>query len=690
MRAWLVAGPFPNAPDYEGKTYGLGTQWIGSEANAAPFEGKFLTHLRDAGIPEFWRLAATDHSELDFGSMLNGAKPGVAYAYACLVADHAMPAVISVIGAQTVRVLLNGKAVFEGGSGIRGASARIAAHLAKGPNRLLIKVVHTGGDWYQDVRVACQPGVHEQLDVYRTGAYAEPSDLRAIRAVRNKTGALDLDAAIAYDSSSRLASQWIDVFESDIPHPRALRSVIAEAARHVIAAQAKDANTISSALVKGTNMISLAFRQARAQAVAHYRHLGPLLKTNVAKEDYVRVSPGKRYFVHANGKPFVPIGFSPDTTTPDRHSWETLACFPCDPGYDPVKADAFFAKAADAGVDLLELPLDPDLYVQRRLHSLVKSGVDWGSPEHTKWIDTIMLLALKHRIKLLISVWDPYEGLPMNAKMLPSPSELPKEKQTWQAVIDRWGNSGAVMGWEIWPPLADALRPRSALIKDLKEVADFIRKTEKRRWGRTHLVTVAQGFEFKRQFIAEAKIEDFDRSVTGTYLKDAAGARAIRSDITEYAAPFHGSMPLLTLYVGSAYLPVPFDAAGWLELVSGDAGVISDDDRSEDLAGYLSLREFALHVDWSKLDSPKSEPFEATAPRRWMSSGFGNAKASILWAGGETLGDQIVLGPKAPIRAGRFKAYDCSAGKWIGEGTFRGSLAIPKGLKSVAWFTFAP
>lgn len=682
LRAWLVAGPFPNAPDDEGKTYGLATQWIGTEANARPVEGKYITRLRDPGIPEFWRLTATERDRLNFSDILNGEKPGVAYAYATLIAAHACTAVLLVEGAETVRVVLNGKRIFEGGSP-RGGSTRLATHLEKGANRLLVKVVHSKGGWYQKLKVLAQPGIFEQLDVYRTGAHAEPPDLQAVRAERNKSGALDVDAAVAYRAATRLASQWIEVFDKDVPHPRILRSVISEAARQVIAAQGRNADAITAALRRGANMVRLAFRQTREQAVARFKNPGPLMRTTVAREDYVRVSVGKRYLVHANGKPYVPIGMG-------LGMWNE-ALLSCDPGlssYQPEKADEFFQRASESGLTAISLE-----YIDWDPNSLSSDAVPGGgfdSPEHTKWVDTLILLALKHQVKLLVN------GRFYISRYTPAGAEqaahgfsrewLADEKQHWRAIVDRWGNSGAILAWEMDEPPDWTNIPAKSVANGLAEIADFIRKYEKRRWGRNHLIAIRI---WKDVSLVDAKFRahhfDFDLP-----LFDSNGSVPDPATST-VAAKFLESARLSAsrelvwrceTYDDSETTGV----AGWLALTCAGAGVLINSYPTDAaLPTYLSLREFSLHIDWKMLDSPKSAPIVPTAPVRWIATGFGNAKAAILWAGGPTLGDRVVLPAKAPIRSGRYKAYDCSAGRWIDEGSFRGFLPIPKGLKSVAW-----
>jgi hypothetical protein len=700
VEAWVVAGPFPNEPDENGHAVGLSTQWIGSEAAARPIEGRFITHLRDAGIPDFWRLAATNaRHELDFGKMLNGSSPGVAYAFTTLITAHSGPATLLIEGANVLRVLVDGKQVFQGGK-LGAASARVSVTLQKGANAVLVKAVHDSGEWSAKLSVVSRTGIYERLEVYRTGAHAEPADLRAVRAVRGKAGSLDLDAAVAYDSTTRYAAQWIDIFQPEVDRPKILQRIIGEAGRFVVTAERHDADQISVALKRATDLIRVALDHARTRVIASFQHPKPLMRVNVSKEDFARVGPGRRYFVHSNGKPLPIVGFTQPLTSGD-----TFACDPNNGAYDPDRTDAYFARVADSGVNVVRIAIDspetdPFQY---------KTGEI--SPEHMKWIDNIFLIALKHGLKLLVSAYDSPRDSPqtMGKRFLTTAAGQNAQKRRWRAVIDRWGNSGAVFGWEILDEGDEWRASASELANDISTVAGFVRRYERIRWGRNHLVTSSTYAAVPSGALGDVAFHNKALDFAETHLYAGSSrapldpwspARDVTSSLVQCIAETKNAMPYLDGENGPLDRPVAdalfdgeiFDSTAWSEFTAGSSGVglrrpyRNPDSLTDEMLGtLLSIRLFSIGVDWAKLSGAGSNNLTTEIPRRWTCSGFGTRKSAVLWAGGPVLGDRIVLDSRSPIRSGSFRAYDCDGKKWVGEGSFSGSLIIPEGLKSVAW-----
>ena len=684
--------------DENGKLNGLETEWIGSEPAANPREGGYLKFLRDPNVPDFWRLTVTDaRHELDFNRMLRGSSPGVAYAFSTLVSPHSGPSTLILESAETARVLLNGKVIFEGGAS-GPAPQRIPITLEKGANRLLLKAVHGTGSWRIRARLLSQIGVYEELQVYPTGIHAEPPDLRAIRAIRSKKGNLDLDAAIEYDSASRFASQWAERFHDVALKPSVLENVIGEAARFVVSSQSQDADQISVALKKATKLVSAALSRSRAQVVVAAQHPKPLLRTNVAKEDYIRVAEGHRYFAHANGHPFPVLGFTLTLDSPDLY-----ACNPVSTNYDPIRTDQYFAKLAKSGVNTLRIPLDaPGV-------DSFEDGSGKVSPEHMKWIDNLVLLAYKNGLKLLVSAYDSTRNLPSKAVTERMITIAGRESQIrrWKVMIDRWGSSGAVMGWEIFNEGDTAGGSPAQFVSALRQIATAVRTYEHSKWGRAHLLTSSTYSALPRGEIGDATFRNptLDFAETHLFVGDSRSpiqfwapaqqiANATAKCVVQTKSPYlDGELGPLDHPVADALSDSSgFANNAWMEFTSGASGAglrrpyrVPDAPTDGMLDSVSSLHAFSLGVDWTMLSRPGGRRLLATPPRGWITNGFFTDKEAILWAGGPVDGDRIALpGAQFPAK-GTYRAFDCISKRWIAKGSFNGSLPIPFGLRSVGF-----
>jgi mannan endo-1,4-beta-mannosidase len=157
------------------------------------------------------------------------------------------------------------------------------------------------------------------------------------------------------------------------------------------------AGETSKALAAANVQIEAGYNSARARFVKEFQNPQPLFATNVQKEDYVRVSPVGRYFVHADGSPFIPIGYNHNPDWP-----KFIECNPELPRYDPKVTERFFASLHKSGINLIRL------MIETPASGYLEDPIGTFRPEHVRWIDHIVTFARQYDIKLMITPWDTF------------------------------------------------------------------------------------------------------------------------------------------------------------------------------------------------------------------------------------------------------------------------------------------
>jgi hypothetical protein len=163
---WTVAGPLPNAAAVShGKNcfgyYKDYLQAAGGERRVMPTDQDRIVFDVDKQVA--WKQAFSDSSGLlDLIDIFTASKnaPGVAYAFCRLDADKDQKIVLKVRSNDGVRIWLNDTLIHDQhvGRTIEQAEDSVAANLQKGPNRLLVKVGQSGGDWGLLLRVVAANG----------------------------------------------------------------------------------------------------------------------------------------------------------------------------------------------------------------------------------------------------------------------------------------------------------------------------------------------------------------------------------------------------------------------------------------------------------------------------------------------------------------------------------------------------
>ena len=674
---WLVMGPLPNPGADLEHCEGFDKDYIG-ESGVKAVEGSK------------WRLAVADADKgLDFLPIFKTRKPAVAYAYATLVSAEPTSARLLLGSDDGVKVWVNGKLVHQSHEtrGVKRDEEAVDIRLNKGVNRLLFKVDQHFGGWGLIARIDAP--ATEVLDILPNA-----KDNSLVRSAIGKKGALDMGALSRYTSWLRKVETWKPWFRIGITEPKA-----------------KDLGSKADALEKQ-------FNAEWAALTKRLQNPGPLMQTNPSKEDYIRVAPGGRYFVHANGPAtagsrdafFTPIGYNHN---PD---WTGFSeCAVGKPGYDPVFADRFFKKLHGSGVNLVRMMVETP-----GGGNVIEKPLGTFLPEQVAWIDSIVKLARKYDIRLMVTPWDtfwmsnhwdsnPYNiknGGPVEKKVdfITKREAIEAEKKRLKFLIERWGNTGTIFAWELlnesdywWEASPEQVTAWA------KEMSDFVRDYEKEKWGRNHLVCISTGRPVPDGGWGDLvyRMPGMDLATTHLYL-DAANAPnepigpalAIRRGVNYALSQIKDNRP----YIDGEDGPINrwiadqklddevFHNMVWAHMASGGAGsglrwpyrnphILSDGMYHE-----LSLMsKFTKDVPWEKLTGDQSD-LKVSAPEGWVACSTGTKEGALIWVTGAKKGDISMAWPDGPTSV-QYRCFDTKTGEWFAKGT---GLSIRIDRSSVA------
>ena len=429
----------------------------------------------------------------------------------------------------------------------------------------------------------------------------------------------------------------------------------------------------------------------------------PLLKLDPTKEDYIKVAPGGRYFVHSDGRFFTPLGYNHN---PDWGPFGQGA--PGRRGYNPQATESYFRHLRDRGVNLIRMMLECPLGGK-----CLEDPIGTFSPEHTVWIDNLMTYARRYGVRLMITPWDTFwmnhrwDDNPYNSK-LGGPVEkkldfitkrqvIAAQKKRWRYILDRWGNTGAVFCWELlneadywWGASPEQLSAWA------KEMAAFVRGYEQRKWGRTHLISISTGRPIPEGKWGDLayRLPEMDFATTHLYLGAANApeepiqpALAIQRGVSFALAKIRDRRPYLdgengpiNKWIADGNLDNEvFHHMSWAHLASGGAGsglrwpYRNPHQLSEGMLHALSLMSrFAKAVPWGKLCQPAAA-LSIKAPEGWIACSTATKQASIIWLAAEKVSQPsdlrlAVSWPGAPGRV-TYRVYDTRAGKWLPGGS---------------------
>jgi len=208
---------------------------------------------------------------------------------------------------------------------------------------------------------------------------------------------------------------------------------------------------------------------------------------------WVQVAPVGRYFMTDDGAPFLLIGQNDAVNWPNMWQLHYEA--------DIGSTERYIQKLAAHGVTVMRMMLE---YCHDDAWYLEKP-VGRFAPEQVLYWDNVIGLCERHGVRLLLSPWDTFfmarrwEQHPYSAKGSPfrGPSDfcvhrpaIAAEKARLAFIIDRWGDSPAILGFdllnEIHPHWGGTVAQQGEWIH---EIATFMNARALARHGRRHLLT---------------------------------------------------------------------------------------------------------------------------------------------------------------------------------------------------------
>lgn len=703
---WLVAGPFPNPSDKEFKDCkGFETDYLGGETSAKPVEGQEASSAK-------WQLAVGDAKKgIDFLPIFKPREPAVAYAYATLTSKSPMDVRLLIGSDDGVKVWLNGKLVHTNHvtRGVEGSTDEVDIRLNSGANRLLLKVDQHFGGWGLKVQVVGADLV-EVLDVQPRNATGAPTADSLIRASAGKEGSLDLDSAVRYNSLVVKAEMWMPWLQENDDKAKPMQQSLKLWRDRIGATSKGDVDIVSGMLAEAAQSLEQGFDTAFAEFTSGIQDPKPLIKAKPANEDYVRVAPGGKYFVHADGKFFTPLGYNHNPEWP-----QTIECAIGTPDYDPLVTDAFFKHLHECGVNLIRMMLEAPA-----IGFLLEDPVGTFKPEQVAFLDNFIRLAGQHDIKLMITPWDTFwmghtwdtnpwnvkNGGPVTAKIdfITKREAIEAQKKRWEFVIDRWGNTGTVFAWELlneadlwWEASPEQVAAWA------KDIGDFVRQYEKQKWGRNHLICISIAVpapENNWKQVAYAQ-PGMDLATTHLYL-DAANAPdeaigpalAIRRGVTYALSQIKDGRP----YIDGEDGPINrwisdqrlddevFHNMTWAHLASGGAGsglrwpYRFPHHLSEGMYQHLGrMSKFVKDVPWAKLIGTPAE-MKVAVHEGWVACSTATSKGALVWVAAPKPSEmKLSISWNGPETV-KYRCYDTKSGEWIGDGTTKvigGAFSIP-------------
>lgn len=237
-----------------------------------------------------------------------------------------------------------------------------------------------------------------------------------------------------------------------------------------------------------------------ARACAALAAAACLAAPSASASNYVRLSDSGRYFQLEDGADFVPIGQN------EGVDWPYLAnLYPRGRQYAPETTRDYFSTLHDSGVNVIRIMTEAPAALLNPGGIQMEDPVGTFDPNMIDFLDLLFELAADYRIYLMITpydtfwmnnVWDqsPYNpdlGGPVHAKedFLTTDACFQYQKERWKFLIDRYGSSDFVFAWDIlnefdiwWGSNEEEE------LAWVDRMTSFIRRYERERWGKNHLV----------------------------------------------------------------------------------------------------------------------------------------------------------------------------------------------------------
>ena len=598
------------------------------------------------------------------------------------------------------KVYANGRLLFQKqiARGIKRDEDQVPVHLNAGPNNILFKVEQGNGGWGLLARLADAHGkgltnVSERLEIGSVSTQTEEPGLSWLRRAAGRQGTLDLAAAANYDMISVREKRWVDRFQTDAVDPEKAKSSLESWASRLT--NDSDVDKLSDDLEAATSSLRQSFAETRHKLLQATQKAEPLIRTDVRNEDYVSVLPGGRYFQHSDGSPLIPIGYNHN---PDWPEFEESN--PERPVYDPSETSHYMAHLKASGVNVLRMMLETPPTGN------LEDPIGTFSPEHVRWLDTIILAARKNDIKLIVTPWDtfwmnlrfdttPYNpalGGTLNQKIdfITSPILRAQEKRRIRFIIDRWGNSGTIFSWELLNE-ADLWWGETPvqLHEWIADMAAFAKSYESKKWHRNHLlnVSIAEPMPKGALGLDAYGLSVLDYATTHLYIgparapTEAVGpALAIREGVIYSLGHISDMRPYMDTengpidhWIDSEKLDDDvFLGMIWAHLASGAAGsgfrwpYRNPHHLTEGMLSELkAMSVFAQKVPWRSLAGTRST-FNSLGEKGTATCGFGTRQTAVTWSSSAL--PMTIDWPEGPVRV-KVRVFDCRLGKWLADKT---------------------
>jgi mannan endo-1,4-beta-mannosidase len=316
---------------------------------------------------------------------------------------------------------------------------------------------------------------------------------------------------------------------------------------------------------------------------------------------YVQVAPGGRYFITEDGAPFLAIGHN------EGMPWPGLANLHYE--RDIATTEATIAGLAAPGVTVLRIMLE---YAQTN-GWLFENPVGRPVPGTVLYWDDLIGLCERHGMRLLVLFWDtffmsrrwphhpygrPGSGFDGPGSCLTSPTAMATEKARIRFFLDRWGDSPAIFGYDLWneihPYWGGSPEEQSRWVT---EMARFVKAYEMERWGKRHLLTVSHFGHTPEGGYVDLLLRHPELDFATTHVYDQAGGSVqnpnntvdgalVMQEAVHYAyahmtgvRPYTDteSGPIHAFMTGHRPLPEAVDAEyyhnmSWAHLATGGAG----------------------------------------------------------------------------------------------------------------------
>lgn len=382
----------------------------------------------------------------------------------------------------------------------------------------------------------------------------------------------------------------------------------------------------------------------------------------------MQVAPNAPYFITQDGRAWTPIGQNDAVTWPDLAGLFRRR--------DVAAVEGHLAWLAGHGVTCLRLMLE---YCQTENRYLERPAGHF-QPHMVRLWDDLFGLCEKYGLRVLLTPYDtfwmgrrwrfhPYsraQGGPgaRRSHWLTCPGMRAAIKARLTFAAERWGGSGALMGWDLWNELhpLQAGRSTAAFAEFVADLSAHLRSVEQRCYGRSHPQTVsifgpvlaahpAAGEVIFRHPALDFATSHFYAAGTLNNPRDTvAPALAVGALVREALAETPPNRPFLDsehgpidTFKGRRMLPEVFDDEyfrhmQWAHLAAGGAGgglrwpyrqphVLTHGMR----AAQRDLADFVGRLDWPNFQRRNLNHEVQLSTPAFAAFACGDARQALVW-----------------------------------------------------------